>query len=166
MRIELLDSKICSSDLESIYDINQANQPAVGSLDSINHLEDLIKLSYFVYVSRDSKKITGFIILFRECSEYLSLNYQFFTNRHKNFFYIDRVAVEKDYRRQGIGFAFYRFAISYCNQKNLPLCCEVNKEPFNKVSMIFHENLKFDNIGSKVFTKGKREVFYLEKKVD
>jgi hypothetical protein len=165
VKIELVDSSISRKDLSVIYTINQDNVPEVGFLQKILELELLIDLSSSTYILRSNNSIEAFIILMRENNKYSSQNYAYFNSKYKSFLYIDRIAVKKLSRKKSLGSALYNEAIKQANEMKLPLCCEVNKEPFNKVSMLFHENLKFNNIGSKVFTKGKKEVFYLEKKV-
>ena len=64
--------------LNEIYDINQANTPEVGPLDSIQDLENLISLSAYNLVAVDQGSVVGFIICMREGTNYGSENYKFF----------------------------------------------------------------------------------------
>ena len=43
----------------------------------------------------------------REGSDYGSENYKFFSKKLKKFLYVDRVAIDKKYRREGLGKAIY-----------------------------------------------------------
>ena len=137
--------------LQSIYDLNQANTPEVGSLKSINHLKKLIELSAYNLLVLDDDEIVGFIICMREGSVYGSENYKFFTNRLKKFLYVDRVAIDERHRRAGLGQAIYEDIFAQASQDNLPIALEVNIEPINQPSLNFHEKMGFDKVGSRDF---------------
>ena len=137
--------------LEIIFTLNQENTPEVGSLGSIEHLRQLIKLSsYQFYVVKDNE-ITGFIICFREKSSYDSPNYKFFSNTESKFLYIDRIAIKDLFRRQGIGKSFYDLIEKIAITKEVPLCCEVNTLPENLISTKFHEDFGFKKIGNREY---------------
>ena len=134
--------------LNSIYDLNQLNTPEVGSLDSIEYFKNLLILSsknLFVLLGNE---IVGFIVCFREGSSYSSLNYKFFSKNETKFLYIDRVVIKDAYRRKGIGLNLYQYIESIAMEENIPLCCEVNTKPLNKVSIDFHTNFGFKEIGN------------------
>jgi len=134
--------------LNIIYDLNQSNTPEVGSLDSIKHLKSLLSLSSNnLFISLDNE-IIGFVVCFREGSNYQSLNYKFFSKNETKFLYIDRVVIKELHRRKGIGKSLYRNIESISISKNIPLCCEVNIEPLNQPSIDFHNNFGFHKIGS------------------
>ena len=134
--------------LNTIYDLNQSNTPEVGSLDSVKHLKSLLSLSSNnLFISLDNE-IIGFIVCFREGSNYQSLNYKFFSKNETKFLYIDRVVIKELHRRKGIGKSLYRNIESISISKNIPLCCEVNIEPLNQPSIDFHNNFGFHKIGS------------------
>ena len=137
--------------LQSIYDLNQANTPEVGSLDSMNHLKKLIKLSAYNLLVLSNDEIVGFIICMREGSAYWSENYKFFTKRLKKFLYVDRVAIDERHRRAGLGKAIYENIFTRARNDNLPVALEVNTQPANHPSLNFHEKMGFDRIGSKEF---------------
>ena len=134
--------------LNIIYDLNQSNTPEVGSLDSVKHLKSLLSLSSNnLFISLDNE-IIGFVVCFREGSNYQSLNYKFFSKNETKFLYIDRVVIKELHRRKGIGKSLYRNIESISISKNIPLCCEVNIEPLNQPSIDFHNNFGFHKIGS------------------
>tara|TARA_Y100000766_G_scaffold151273_1_gene130029 strand:- start:24 stop:527 length:504 start_codon:yes stop_codon:yes gene_type:complete len=133
--------------LEQIFLINQENIPEVGSLSSITELKNLIKLSSINYYVIFENKVIGFMICFRERSDYKSMNYKFFCKKETKFLYIDRIAIKNEYRRKGIGKSLYKKLDSIANDKNLPLCCEVNTEPLNDVSIRFHKDFGFYEVG-------------------
>ena len=52
--------------LRAIYDLNQANTPEVGSLESMQHLKQLIEFSAYSLLVLKEDEIVGFIICMRE----------------------------------------------------------------------------------------------------
>ena len=137
--------------LQSIYNLNQANTPEVGSLESMTHLKKLIELSAYNLLVLDDDEIVGFIICIREDSAYKSENYQFFTQRLKKFLYVDRVAIDEQHRRAGLGQAIYEDIFVQASADNLPIALEVNTQPVNQISLNFHEKMGFDKVGSRDF---------------
>ena len=137
--------------LQSIYNLNQANTPEVGSLESITHLKKLIDLSAYNLLVLDDDEIVGFIICIREDSAYRSENYKFFTQRLKKFLYVDRVAIDERHRRAGLGQAIYEDIFAQASEDNLPIALEVNTQPMNQPSLNFHEKMGFDQVGSRDF---------------
>lgn len=147
----LLKSNKNEAQLQSVYDLNQANTPEVGSLESIQHLKQLIEFSSYNLLVFSNDEIVGFIICMREGSAYGSENYKFFTHRLKKFLYVDRVAIDKRHRRAGLGQAIYEDIFTQASDDNLPIVLEVNTRPVNQPSLSFHEKMGFDRIGARDF---------------
>ena len=145
------DGTYNEAQLQSIYDLNQANTPEVGSLKSINHLKKLIELSAYNLLVLDDDEIVGFIICMREGSVYRSENYKFFVQKLKKFLYVDRVAIDEQYRRAGLGQAIYENIFIHATKNDLPIALEVNTQPVNQPSLNFHEKMGFDKVGSRDF---------------
>jgi predicted GNAT superfamily acetyltransferase len=145
------DGTYNEAQLQSIYDLNQANTPEVGSLKSINHLKKLIELSAYNLLVLDDDEIVGFIICMREGSVYRSENYKFFVQKLKKFLYVDRVAIGEQYRRAGLGQAIYENIFIHAAKNDLPIALEVNTQPVNQPSLNFHEKMGFDKVGAKNF---------------
>ena len=145
------NSSINKVQLQSIYNLNQANTPEVGSLESMQHLKQLIEFSSYNLLVLKEDGIVGFIICIREGSAYWSENYKFFTKRLKKFLYVDRVAIDEQHRRAGLGQAIYENIFSQASNDSLPIALEVNTQPVNQPSLNFHEKMGFDRIGAKDF---------------
>lgn len=145
------DGTYNEAQLQSIYDLNQANTPEVGSLKSINHLKKLIELSAYNLLVLSNDEIVGFIICMREGSVYRSENYKFFVQKLKKFLYVDRVAIGEQYRRAGLGQAIYENIFIHAAKNDLPIALEVNTQPVNQPSLNFHEKMGFDKAGAKNF---------------
>jgi predicted GNAT superfamily acetyltransferase len=137
--------------IEHIYYLNEENTPEVGSLPSLKSLEELIKMSSNALYFTKNGEVIGFIICFRENSVYNSENYKFFNNKNNKFIYIDRVVVKDGYRRMGYGTMFYKFLDKVASEHLLPICCEVNSIPKNDVSINFHINHGFKEVGERDF---------------
>ena len=137
--------------LQSIYELNQENTPEVGSIESIQHLKQLIDFSAYNLLALKEDEVVGFIICMREGSAYGSENYKFFTKRLKKFLYVDRVAIDEHHRRAGLGKAIYEEIFIKASNDNLPIALEVNTQPVNQPSLNFHEKMGFDQIGAKDF---------------
>ena len=137
--------------LKSIYDLNQANTPEVGSLESMQQLKQLLDFSAYNLLALKEDEIVGFIICLREGSAYWSENYKFFAKRLKKFLYVDRVAIDERHRKAGLGKAIYEDIFTHASNDNLPIALEVNTQPVNQPSLNFHEKMGFDQIGAKDF---------------
>ena len=149
--------------LEDIYRLNQENTPEVGSLPSAQSLQELIKISSNTFYFSKNDELIGFIICFRENSVYGSENYKFFNKNKKKFIYIDRVVVKDAYRRMGFGTKFYKYLDKVASEQLLPICCEVNSIPRNEISMNFHINNGFKEVGKRDFQD--HSVKYFEKNI-
>ena len=148
--------------LETLYNLNQENTPEVGSLSSVNELRDLLQLSALNFFVLNEEEIIGFIICFREGSEYHSPNYKFFSDCEDKFLYIDRVVIKKEYRRMGAGTRLFEHLSKVANFENLPICCEVNTKPINQISLNFHSKNKYIKVGKGYFDD--HSVAYLKRK--
>ena len=137
--------------LQAIYDLNQANTPEVGSLESMQHLKQLIEFSAYNLLALKEDEIVGFIICMREGSAYGSENYKFFSERLKKFLYVDRVAIDERHRRAGLGQVIYEDIFSQARKESLPVALEVNTQPVNQPSLNFHEKMGFDQVGIRDF---------------
>ena len=147
--------------LQDIYLINQDNVPAVGSLESIDKLKELLSISSYHSVLLLDKNVIGFSICFREGTSYWSENYKYFTQGLKNFLYIDRIAIDQNYRREGLGKSMYKDIFSSASHENLRVTAEVNTKPKNQISLDFHNNMGFEQIGERQFDD--HDVVYLIK---
>ena len=151
IKIDELSFPFNNKDILSIYSINQANTPKVGSLKSVEKLRELLNMSSLVLAARVNNEIIGFVVCLKAGAAYTSLNYKFISKKAKKFVYIDRIAIKKNYRRSGIGKSLYEIIFNYSEKFELPIYCEVNTKPKNQPSLDFHKKIGFNKIGSKDF---------------
>ena len=147
--------------LNILYSLNQDNTPEVGELDSIDSLSKLINMSAVNFYVLEGDKIIGFVICFREGSEYKSSNYNYFKNKEDKFLYIDRVVIKESHRRRGAGSYLYNHLYDLVKKEGIPLCCEVNIMPKNQISLNFHYKKGFKDDGECDFED--HSVRYLKK---
>ena len=158
--LEVLQSPYASEDLEAIREINQENIPEVSDIESIERLIQLIDWSSHLIIVRSSE-IAGFIILMRENQDYESLNYDFFNKKGEPFLYVDRIAIQENYQRKGLGKLIYDKVIEIGKELNVNVTCEVNTIPRNTPSLAFHSGFGFEEVGTKDYDD--HSVVYLTK---
>ena len=139
---------VVADDLPRLLEINQANVPAVGSVDAdrFAFIVDESPIALAVEVDDD---VAGFCLVLGSDSAYDSVNYRWFTERYDRFMYLDRVAVDAVARGQGLGTLLYaevdRLMRDRADAEQLAL--EVNVDPPNEGSLRFHARLGFIEVG-------------------
>jgi uncharacterized protein len=147
--------------LKQLYALNQDNVPNLGSLSSELELAKLIEMSHICTYVLSATEIVGFMVCFKELSEYASLNYKFFNERERNFIYVDRIAIKNGHANRGLGSKLYNELHKLTALKQLPICCEVNTLPLNQISLNFHYKNGFVAVGEYEFND--HSVVYLKK---
>ena len=122
-------------DLQTIWDINQANVPAVGE-ESQESLAEIMKMADIALGVMDAKSLVGFCLVLPPNVPYGSPNYRYFCERFDDFAYLDRVAFAPMHRGKGLGSALYEEVTRRLARPRITL--EVNVVPPNEGSMRFH----------------------------
>ena len=161
LKIIKFDKSLSSFTLENLYFLNQENTPEVGSIKSFESFVSLINISSLNLLIQFKNQPIGFVICFRENSDYKSPNYKYFNQKKEKFLYIDRVVIKSDYRRMGFGTRVYKYIDELATKESLPICCEVNSTPINQISLNFHAKNGFIKVGEREFKD--HAVDYLEK---
>lgn len=150
-------------DMVSVLSLNQHWVPHVGSLDeqSLAALMDEATVALGAWRStpvrrsggggsrRDAaKELCGFVIVLADGAEYSSPNYRYFSARHDRFAYVDRIAVSSSAQGRGVGRCLYDAVVAFARGSGAPvLCAEVNLDPPNPESQVFHSNYGFVEVG-------------------
>ena len=150
--------------LNDVYKLNELLAPMVGSLKSPEELCSLIEMSSHSFYALKNHQLAGYIVCFKEQSNYHSQNYRHFNGKFSKFCYIDRVGVPRDLENQGIGTELYNYVFNIDDFSNTRFCAEVNVKPMNEISLNFHRKLGFKET-SKRLINNEHEVVYLEKYV-
>ena len=134
----------------------------LGAVSSHNNETNIPgrELRWMVY-EKNTNKVIGFIICFHDSSKTKSFmynlkhkNFNEFRNRLKNFMYIDRIAVDTEFRKIGIASSMYEKLLEFCLEFNIEnLTAEINILPSrNEVSFNFHEKFDFVEIDTKKYS--------------
>lgn len=132
-------------DLSAVHALNAANVPAVGEAD-LDHLARLVAMADHALVADDAGQLVGFCIVLAPGADYGSVNYRWFSERYDDFVYLDRVAVDQRWRGQGVGTALYAEVERRCADRTW-FTLEVNLRPRNDVSLAFHAQHGFVEVG-------------------
>ena len=110
-------------------------------------------------------RIIGFLLVLPSNLNYRSPNYQWFSNHYKNFAYIDRVVISKNYKNNGIGTSLYLDLEKFlCHSKSL-IACEFNLKPVNKESKNFHIKLNYEHVGTQFTENNRKQVSLMIKRL-
>ena len=150
-KVKEFSSSVSQALLLEILALNQENTPEVGSLGSIKELQNLVTQSSNNYYISLNDTVIAFMICFRERSSYHSDNYKFFSKKENKFLYVDRIAIKDTHRRKGIAKNLYSIIEMQANAESIPLCCEVNTIPLNEISIKFHQDFGFSQVGKNDF---------------
>jgi uncharacterized protein len=120
-----------------------------------------LEWSEWTSVAEGEGAIQGFLLTLGPGRPYSSDNYRFFSERHDDFHYIDRIVIDGGARRRGIGRRLYDALMAATS--STVLCCEVNLRPANPVSLAFHVNLGFREVGRQTTDGGSKLVALLER---
>lgn len=151
-------------DLAAVLSLNEAEVPKVGRVSPQQLQWFVDNAPYFRTVSIDGR-LAAFLIGLRPGSSYGSPNYQWFCERYDDFAYVDRVAVNAEFRRQGLATRLYEDFASAMPASVGIMTCEVNIDPPNPSSMRFHEKLGFEMVGSQRVENDSKEVGMLARPI-
>ena len=156
-----LKKRLKEDQVNDMHSLNQENIPEVGDVFDLVDFQLLLDFSEHILCFKDKGVVIGFVLCMREGQSYQSENYKYLTSRFSNFLYIDRIAIKKEYRRRGLGEKIYLELVSIAEKLGLDILCEVNTRPRNDASLLFHEKMGFEEIGTNDFEKN--SVMYLRK---
>ena len=150
-------SNTITDELPYILKMNQEALPAVSSV-SIEDMEHFLYIVDYFRTLKVENKIAGFLIALSPGKDYSSLNYKWFEKTYNSFMYVDRIVIDTNYHRNGLGTSFYNDLETFSIGKSSRITCEVNIRPKNEGSMVFHENYGFEQVGTQTTEEGKKEV--------
>ena len=153
---EYFYSKIDTGLVAMCHELNQKNVPNVGSL-SLEDLKNSIENSDYNEAIVDENKVVGFVVCFQDndlTKSYMQKikhkNFKAISNREDNFLYIDRIAVDAEYRNNKLGTILYKNILNFAKENTIKnLTAEINLLPSNnEVSFKFHKSFGFEEFGS------------------
>ncbi|MEM7378870.1 MAG: GNAT family N-acetyltransferase [Pseudomonadota bacterium] len=143
------------ADREAICQLNRMDEKRLSPMDT-ERFDVLSAMACYCKVATVDDAIAGFLLGFANSTDYESVNYRWFNERMKAFFYIDRVVVDARFRKMGIASAFYRDVQAYAHANDLHwLAAEIDLQPPNTSSLAFHKAFGFNEIGTQVYGEGR-----------
>lgn len=154
---------VSRDDLDAVRALNVASVPAVNEVSVAGFDWFLEVADYFRLVEIDGA-LAGFLLGLRPGLPYDSLNYRWFSERYRDFCYIDRLAVDDRFRRRGVASALYADIERHARTLDAPLlACEVNVKPRNDVSLAYHSHHGFIEVGQQDTDGGNKRVSLMVK---
>ena len=147
-------------DVEPVLALNNANIPELNELDAAE-VARLASIADAALVAEVDGAFAGFCWVLSPGKQYGSLNYGWFSRNYTDFVYLDRIAVLPDYRRYGIGRAFYEELVRRFTGVWAMIACEVNVRPYNERSLKFHHSIGFREVGQQETDGGNKTVSLL-----
>jgi hypothetical protein len=103
--------------------------------------------------------VVGFAMVFREGTDYDSVNYRWFAARYPRFLYVDRIVVAAGHQGRGIGAQLYRLVFDHAAASGVPwVAAEYDVLPPNAASANFHARLGFREVGRQSVADGRKTV--------
>ena len=137
------------ADLPRVLGINNANTPGVSELTFTELETDLENSLHALAIDNEHGEVCAFCITFAQDASDAGDNHRWFAERYKSFVYLDRIAIDSDYRNRGLGALLYQQVEQQMSDSAVHslLCCEVNLEPPNPGSLRFHQRIGFAEVG-------------------
>ncbi len=153
-----------AADRAACVAINKACMPEVGSMDD-EKFGFFLEVSPFFKVVEIDGEVTGLLVgLTENETDYPSLNYKWFLERHGPFAYIDRIALSEACRGMGVGVGLYNEFEAWARSHAKPvMSAEVNTVPDNPRSHRFHQVFGFVEVGREQPYGGDEEVAMYDK---
>ena len=142
------------------HDLNNRSVPELNALDE-PEVARLAGLAELALVAEVGGRFAGFCWAIGPGQPYGSLNYGWFSRKYDSFVYLDRIAVEPEFRRFGIGRSFYAALVDDFTGRWPVLLCEVNVRPRNEASLNFHHAIGFREVGQQETDGGAKTVSLL-----
>ena len=147
-------SPIIESFLKGCHRVNQENVPEVGSR-SLEGLRNSVENSDHNECVIFKNKVVGFVICFQDTEKTISYmeeiqhkNFKEISKRLDDFLYIDRIAINSEFRNNKLGSELYANVINFAKNNSIAnLTAEINLLPtVNTPSLNFHKNFGFIEI--------------------
>jgi uncharacterized protein len=146
-------------DHDAILALNRASERETSPMDRAG-LQDYLDQAFHVGL-RDAGR-AAFLIALSQASQHDGVNFAWFKQRYPRFVYVDRIVVAEAARGQGHARSLYEELIAEARAAGQTfLCCEVNVDPPNEVSLKFHASMGFTEVGRAALEGKGKTVAYL-----
>lgn len=160
MTLERLSRPIAPALLARLHSLNQAHAVELSSLTP-ERLEQLVTIAFAALADNDGDAL---LLAFDQDGDYDSPNFLWFRERYPRFVYVDRVVVSETRRGEGLARQLYeRLFAQAVAAGHDSVVCEVNYDPPNPASDLFHEKLGFREVGRAHLADRGKGVRYLHR---
>ncbi len=152
---------VADEDFRAIVQINTDAEGYLNSQASLttSDLQDLRGIVEYFKVACVGGSVAGFLIAVRSGTVHADPNYRWFSARHTDFLYIDRIVVGSGFRGQKIGTAMYADLFEFARAAGTAaIACEIDFDPPNHASSAFHARFGFTEVGRQPVDGGKKTV--------
>ena len=144
--------------LQETLALNNTHAAETSLLD-LPTLEQMMANAFFS-ITDDAH---GLLIAFDQDAPYNGVNFNWFKTRNDRFVYVDRIIIAAHTRGKGLARYYYTRLFDHAQAAGHErVTCEINLDPPNPGSIIFHTNMGFTEIGQAILENGKT-VSYQEK---
>ena len=142
-------------DFDYILELNEKDVEVLSPMDRAKADYFLQKAELFQITEVDGRP-AAFMIVMREGTDYDSENYVWFSKQYDKFLYIDRIVIDENYRRLGLGRFMYESVFRHAEETGISVVtAEVDILPvYNEPSFGFHEEMGFKEVGQQIIRGG------------
>ena len=143
------------ADLDYVLALNEKDVVVLSPMDraKADYFRQTAEL--FKIVEVDGQP-AGFLIVMREGADYTSENYIWFSQQYEQFLYIDRIVIDENFRKIGLGRCLYEYVFQYAEDTGVSVVtAEVDILPvYNEPSFGFHKEMGFEEVGQQIIRGG------------
>lgn len=152
-------------DLAAILHLNAEWEHVTSPLDE-EALAGLHAQAAYHRVVEVDDEVAAFLLALGPGAAYDSPNYRWFDRSRDTFLYIDRIVVGGRHQRAGFGSALYDDLLSFAVGRGVSrIVCEVDIEPLNAASDVFHARRGFVEVGTQLVAGGRKRVSLRERRL-
>ncbi len=135
---------VTDADFSDVLALNLRNVEMLAPMDE-RRLHELQPIADRCDVLEQDGRFAGFVMTFGPHTTYDSHNYRWFSSEYDDFYYLDRIVLHEDFRRQGLGtFVYDDLETVAAPHGRMVLEAHLH----NEGSLAFHRDRGYVNVGA------------------